>query len=148
MKSTEERIQVLEDLEAIKDLLRKYAFYADQNEQKGKQNVEALAQLFTEDGIWEMPGVAHAEGKEELLVFFQSLSDGNEVLTHYIMPPLIKLEGDKANTLSNLLAYSISKGTDIPISGHSFYDIDYVRTKNGWRMNHLKIKSSFSTQPG
>ena len=147
METLEKRLQRLEDLQAIRDLLSQYAYYADQNEQKGKLHIKELAQLFTNDGIWEMPGVVQATGKEEIIDFFQHLSDEQEVITHYIMPPLITLEGDKANTISNLLAYSIAKGTNIPNSGHSFYDIDYTRTTNGWKMKHLVIKSSFSYAP-
>lgn len=146
MENLEKRIERLEDVEAIKNALTKYAFYADQNKEKGKQNIEELTRLFTDDGIWEMPGIVYAKGIEELRKFFQSLSDGHEVLVHYIAPPLIEIKGDTANTLSNLLVITISKGTNNQVTGHNFYDIDYVKTKDGWKMTHLKLKSSISEQ--
>ncbi|MGH7917200.1 MAG: nuclear transport factor 2 family protein, partial [Candidatus Binataceae bacterium] len=57
MKTLEERVRVLEDIESIKRLKARYCAACDDN-----YNAEAIAALFTEDAIWDGAGLGKAEG--------------------------------------------------------------------------------------
>src|SRR5262249_60271154 len=52
----EQRVQVLEDVNAIRHLKARYAAYCDD-----QYNPEGLAALFTEDAVWESQGLGRFE---------------------------------------------------------------------------------------
>ena len=57
----ERRLQVLEDAEAIRNLKARYAALCDQ-----QYDADRIALLFTEDALWESPGLGRFEGREFL----------------------------------------------------------------------------------
>lgn len=64
MRSLEERIQELEDLEAIRKLKFRYARFADEHD------ADSLAQLFTEDAVWEGGDeFGRHQGQQEIRAF-------------------------------------------------------------------------------
>lgn len=61
----ERRIRVLEDIEAIKKLKARYAYYCDDN-----YDADGIANLFVEDGIWDGGDFGRYQGREEIRKFF------------------------------------------------------------------------------
>ena len=53
----ERRLQVLEDAEAIRNLKARYAALCD-----NQYDADGIAMLFTEDALWESPGLGRFEG--------------------------------------------------------------------------------------
>src|SRR5438067_11911393 len=54
----EQRVQALEDVNAIRHLKARYAAYCDD-----QYNPDAIAALFTEDAVWESQGLGRFEGR-------------------------------------------------------------------------------------
>jgi hypothetical protein len=54
----EQRVQALEDVNAIRYLKARYAAYCDD-----QYNPDGLAALFTEDAVWESEGLGRFEGR-------------------------------------------------------------------------------------
>jgi hypothetical protein len=92
LEALERRIQRLEDLEAIKQLKARYAAYCDAN-----YDADALADLFTEDAIWDGGLLGYNEGREVIRQFFRGSSQRIAFALHYIVSPLIEIDGDTAS---------------------------------------------------
>ena len=60
LENLEKRIKVLEDIEDIKRLKRRYCLYCDDS-----YDADALADLFTEDAVWDGGIRGKSEGREE-----------------------------------------------------------------------------------
>ena len=59
LESLEKRIRVLEDIEEIKKLKHRYCALCDAN-----YNADALAELFTEDAVWDGQERGRNDGRE------------------------------------------------------------------------------------
>ncbi len=60
----ERRLQALEDIEAIRNLKARYAALCDDH-----YDADGIAELFSEDAIWESPTLGHFEGREMIRIF-------------------------------------------------------------------------------
>jgi hypothetical protein len=58
----ERRLQTLEDAEAIRNLKVRYAALCDDH-----YDADGIAALFTEDSVWDSPGLGRFEGREAIL---------------------------------------------------------------------------------
>ena len=77
----EHRIQVLEDIEAIKKLKTRYCAYCDDN-----YDADGLASLFTPDAIWDGGEVlGRCEGREAIRTLFQGSSQRLSFAIHHWM---------------------------------------------------------------
>ena len=70
LEDLERRIGILEDIEDIKRLKRRYCAYCDDN-----YDADALADLFVEDAVWDGGIRGKSVGKEEIRSFFQKAPD-------------------------------------------------------------------------
>src|SRR6266446_10155954 len=61
LERMERRLQALEDAEAIRNLKARYAALCD-----NQYDADGIAMLFTEDALWERPGLGRFEGREAL----------------------------------------------------------------------------------
>jgi ketosteroid isomerase-like protein len=87
----ERRLQVLEDGEAIRNLKARYAALCDQH-----YDADRIAMLFTEDALWESPGLGRFEGREAIRNFFRGASEIFSFAIHYSLNGQIDVEGDTA----------------------------------------------------
>ena len=74
----EQRLQVLEDAEAIRNLKARYAALCDQ-----QYDADRIAMLFTEDALWDSPGLGRFEGREAIRNFFRGASEIFSFAIHY-----------------------------------------------------------------
>ncbi len=101
----EQRIQALEDLEAIKRLKAAYAHAADAkytNDHRKKPQADidhyarVQADLFTEDAVWDgRPQWEHSVGREAF--YAVARTSVWSMATHYFTMPHIEVEGDGAS---------------------------------------------------
>jgi ketosteroid isomerase-like protein len=146
MKSLEERIRVLEDIEAIKQLKARYCAACDDN-----YNADAIAALFTDDAIWDGGGLGVAKGGDEIRKFFRGAPRIFPFAIHHVMNPIIEVEGDSARGQWYLfqpatrLQRSGEQGEPQAVWLAARYDDQYVRTESGWKIKHLKVTAHFLT---
>ena len=143
MDSLEQRIQRLEDIEAIKQLKARYCDAADGGWSKERpgHDWDQLQHLFTEDGVWDgTPISIRAEGHDQLRQMFTGLKK-IKFASHHVLNPQIDVEGDRATAKWHLLAMLTLPFPVGPIATWCvvFYDDICVRTKTGWKFKEMKL---------
>jgi ketosteroid isomerase-like protein len=87
----EQRLRTLEDAEAIRNLKAQYAALCDDH-----YNADGIAALFSEDAIWESPGLGRFEGREQIHQFFRGAGSIFSFAIHYSLNGHIVVDGDTA----------------------------------------------------
>lgn len=146
-RTLEQRIQILEDKDAITRLKGRYCNINDGgwNGIATHHAVEELVNMFTPDGIWDGGPVlnARAEGSEQihqLFTHFQVV----EFVIHNVMNPIIEIDGDTAlGDWHAIITSTSGSGKDrqaMWILGK--YNEEYVRTAEGWKIKSLLFTSA------
>ncbi|MDD5081792.1 MAG: nuclear transport factor 2 family protein [Dehalococcoidales bacterium] len=132
------RVQLLEDMEAIRKLKFRYAEACDDH-----YNADKLAQLFTEGAIWDggqLLGVYR--GKKAIYEYFKNTTIAFAV--HYFISPDIVINGDKAHARWYLWEATTRKD-QIPRLLSGYEDDDYVKVNDQWLQSYLKLTLNFYT---
>lgn len=137
MTTLEQRIQVLEDIEAIRKLKALYCAACDDN-----HNPEKLGPLFAEDATWEATVMGKAEGREAIKAYLAAVGTSGRIRNsaHHAINPVIDVQGDMATGHWRLIMlYTENLGTEQVryqrIIG--WYRESYVRTIEGWKFQTL-----------
>ncbi len=140
------RVQHLEDLEAIRDTWRDYCARLDAEDWTG------LADVFTEDGVVEMVGLAafapqfdgRYQGRETIIGdFYKPVIAGIEgpLSGHLSTNMQIDLQGDEATTLAYF--FEIVGEGQVLIGT---YQHRLRRDSDRWRFAHLRISVRFRSK--
>ena len=130
VSTIEERVQRLEDLEAIRQVAAQYCLLQD------ARRCDELVDLFTPDG--EFHGLRYVKGRSELIAYFSALEEnGLEAFWHYNTNHDIDINGDFAHVESAIFSPQVVSGAAWITAGR--YDDDLVRTDRGWRYTVKKI---------
>lgn len=106
------RLRLLEDREAIRDLIARYGPLADAG------NAEAVAALWHEDGVYAVGGMGEARGREAIAALISGpvhqslLADG---CAHVLTSPAIDLAGDSAVARCHSLVFRHEDGEWAPV---------------------------------
>src|SRR5882757_8807385 len=92
LERLERRLQALEDAEAIRNLKARYAALCDDN-----YNANGIAALFTEDAVWDSPGLGRFEGRDAIRDFFRGAGGIFSFAIHYSLNGQIHVDGDTAH---------------------------------------------------
>ena len=141
MPSLEERLQSLEDVEAIRRLKMHYARFCDAG-----YDPSGIASLFTEDGIWDgRPQFGKAEGRANIERFFAGASEALTYARHYIVAPLIEVAADGQSATGSwyLIQPATLRGQPVWLAG-SYADA-YVKQEGEWRFRSLRVTFDFMT---
>jgi hypothetical protein len=136
----ERRLQVLEDMESIRQLRARYCQACDDD-----HNPDAVAACFIENGLWEAPnhGV-HARGRAAIRDHIGGVRDSGRMRrpAHMVMNPIIAVDGDRATGQWRLMMMYSSP----PVAGKAqfyriigLYDDVYVRDGGGWLFERLSV---------
>lgn len=136
----ERRIQRLEDIEAIKVLKARYADACDRN-----YDVDTLASLFAEDAIWDGGLFGVHEGREAIRTFFEGVPSDIPFAMHYMMNPIIEVDGDEATGNWYLFQTCTFAEGNQAIFGAGRYDERYRRIDGDWKFSRLTLTSIFWT---
>jgi uncharacterized protein (TIGR02246 family) len=91
--SLEERLQRLEDRDAIHQLFIDYGHHLDAG------NVDAYADLFAEDGEVLLGPMGRTQGRENIRALMASILEGRVGSSyHVISSPVVQLNGDEATS--------------------------------------------------
>ena len=124
MASIEERIQVLEDKDAIRELTAKYCYAVV------RKDSQALVNMFTEDGEFHMAPVMEFCGREALTELYTSKIE--EVAPKpFIQNHVIKINGDTASGNCAVEIRLTDDGKAVTACGH--YDDIYRKVDGEWK---------------
>jgi ketosteroid isomerase-like protein len=133
--SADRTLRDLADLEAIRDLARRYAHYVWQND------LEALADLFAEDGSMDPGTRPPIVGRAALLSGFREMLTAGSTFLPFIQQHVVDLDGDDATGTCYIDLRAQVNGESM--IGAGWYDDRYVRTAAGWRFQTRKITLRF-----
>lgn len=141
MQSLEDRIRVLEDIEAIRKLKAKYCAACDAD-----HNPDLLGPLFAEDATWEATVMSKAVGREAIKQLLGAVGTSGRIRNsaHHAINPIIEVNGDEATGHWRLIMlYTENPGGD---QGNGqvryqriigWYRETYVRKAEGWLFKSL-----------
>ncbi len=141
MPSVEERLQQLEDVEAIRRLKLRYARFCDAGYDAG-----GIASLFAEDGVWDgRPTFGKAEGRAKIERFFAGASEALTYARHYIVAPLIDVAADGRSATGSwyLIQPATLRGQPVWLAGS--YDDAYVKREGEWLFRSVRVTFDFMT---
>jgi ketosteroid isomerase-like protein len=139
-RDLETRIRRLEDLEAIRQLKARYCRLCDDG-----YDADRLADLFTEDALWDGGMLGKAEGREKIRRFFQRSPEVIPFSVHMVMNPLLSVEGDTASGTWYLFQACSYAPENAALWGSARYDEEYVRVGEEWKFSRLRLTSFFWT---
>ena len=143
----EARIRMLEDIEAIKQLMWDYTYCLDYGE------LDEVLDKFLDDAKMEvrMRGAEEGklaalegryEGKEAIKGLFGSVLPEKDRFSfaHLIVNPVVTVEGEKARGTFYLLEMG---GGERAMWGQGRYDMEYVKVGGKWRISHFRFLWNF-----
>lgn len=136
-KSLEERIRILEDIEAISKLKSTYCNTVDRGFAREKRAAETIENIFVKDGIWDAGLYRSGVGWEGIRAALKSPEELPFGL-HMVMNPVIDVDGDTATGQWHLLMMMTLPGSKAQW-GAAIYNDEFVRTPEGWRFKSIRI---------
>ena len=127
------RIQMLEDVEAIKRLKAEYCDICDD-----KHNQDRIVSIFAEDGIWEGKGVGRAQGHAEIRQLFKRFEEQISFSQHNVFNPRIEVSGNEAKGIWYFLGPFTFRKDNKPYWLAARYEDDYVKLGGQWKIKHLR----------
>lgn len=130
MAKAEDRLQRLEDTEAIRNLLARYGPLAD----AGRS--DQVAALWSEDGEYEIGGFGHAHGRTQVAAMIDApfhrklMAEG---CAHILTAPAIDLDGASATAINHSFVLR-RQGEDWQVWRVSANRWELTRTGLGWRV--------------
>lgn len=121
----EQRGQELADTLAIREVLDEYCLRLELNP------FEEWLELFTDDTVYEVFRRT-LNGKKEMAAMLSQAPDG----VHIGGPARIEVDGDVAETVQNYAFYA----DDPQFSNQGWYYRTLVRTAEGWKISHTRVK--------
>ena len=128
-------MSVLEDKDAIRETMAAYCHALD------ACRFADVAGLFAEDAVWTTD-YGEAKGRKAIEELFRSVvpvkGEGPQ-RKHYITNIIIKVDGDRASSVSDYLVVR-EKGSDlIPVMGGTYRD-QWVREHGTWRFARKELQ--------
>ena len=140
LADTKKRLQVLEDIEAIKKLKAYYNQACDNG-----YDVKMMKEIFTEDAVWDGgKELGLHKGKKAVLEFMEQVGKGFIFAVHYFVVPDITVDGDKAwGHWYMWMAATLAGNKAVWLAGYE--DDKYIKTDGRWWQNYMKLTLLFQT---
>ncbi len=124
---------MLEEKDAIRDLLARYCFHFDAGE------LEQWIELFTPDGVFDLGPRGRISGHDGLREFLQVLPlvDGLPMTRHYVTNSIIDIDGDRATARSYVMVLGPGERVAIGVAGR--YEDEIVKLAGQWRFKQRKV---------
>ena len=137
--SISQRIQSLEDKEAVKDITYRYALYINQGWNGMQTNPDALREVLAEDAVWGSSQMnIHEIGIDNIIGSLREETKTVLFAMHSYSNPVIRVSGSTAT--GNWLFWVVSKlAKDTTNQVFMSQDIQYVRLEDGWRIQEVKL---------
>ena len=126
---------ILEDKDAIRELLHQYCFCMDEG------RFTELAALFADDGAWIAP-YRVARGPADIAAWLSRSVPPSPKRMHYVMNSIISVTGDTAAAKSNyLVVVEGPGGPEASVCGT--YADQLVRWEDGWKFQRRELIHAF-----
>jgi hypothetical protein len=133
-QTSDQRLQRLEDIEALRQLKFRYCAYCD-----GGYDAILLTPLFTDDAIWDGGPLGYAAGHKAIFDFFANCSKRVPFAIHHVTNPIIEVAGDVATGEWQLWQPTIfAQGERAMWMAARYYDV-CRRVDGKWQFAHVKI---------
>jgi SnoaL-like domain len=96
--TVEQRLQILEDIQAITELKASYCNAADGGWDRPSHDADKVASLFVEGGVWDAGEIGRGEGREAIRALFNGFKRFPFAF-HRVSNPVIKVQGDTATNI-------------------------------------------------
>ena len=145
MSSVEQRVGVLEDIEAIKQLKGRYCAACDGGWEGPTHDAEALAAMFAEDAVFaEHGGGEPARGRAEIAAMMGNFRAALPFGVHFITNDRVTVDGDRAEGRWYVLIPAVLDGKSVCYGG--IYRDELVRGEDGWRFSEVNYRTVFLTE--
>lgn len=107
---------------------------------------------FTDDGVWEVPGIGKFTGRSEIEPVMAAFVAQMDYFIQLNTPAIINIAGDSATARSVIRECGKFKGKNEALEVLGFYNDELVRTAEGWKFSQRSFKSAgmqrFALLPG
>jgi hypothetical protein len=133
-----QRVQRLEDIEAIKDITARYAAAVNKGWNGKTLDLDALPSIFATDvRVTDRDMGIAAEGLDTIVAGLPESTSMVEFSMHSFLNPVITVDANTA-TGSWLMWIASIIGND-PRAVYMSADITYIRTDQGWRIQSIEF---------
>jgi uncharacterized protein (TIGR02246 family) len=140
MEDLQARLRKLRDIDEIKLLKARYAAACDRN-----YDADAVAELFTEDAVWDGGKFGKAEGRENIRRFFHHAPALFSFAIHNVMNAQIEVDGARATGVWHLIQPATCEPGRQAVWLAAVYHDEYALIGGKWLFKHLKVESNFLT---
>ena len=153
VKTLEERITRLEDIEAIKNLKAFYGLWGDRkytadHQRKPQNELDEAARMqtsvFTEDAIWDA-GEQFGSQKGREAIFENSRSGPWRFATHMFLSPVIEVHGSTAHGDWVIWQTATLEKNNQSVFLNATTSDDYVKVDGRWFISRTVFKLKFMT---
>ena len=127
-------MSILEDKDAIRELLARYCFHFDNGE------FEEWLQLFTGDAVFDLGARGRFTGHEDLRRFLRTipLIGGLPMMRHCVMNSIITVDGGRATARSYVVVIAGgAAAVGVTIAGR--YEDGLIKSAGVWRFGERKV---------
>lgn len=136
----EARMTALEDVEAIKQLMFKYAYSVDAKEW------DDVVSYFADDASINFGAVGKGVGKEQIAKFFKEvIPSRNSFTRHVVINPVIEVHGNTAKGRWYFVVPATDRPTNTAVWVAGRYDNEYVKRNGVWKFSLMGATFFFRT---
>ena len=136
------RLQILEDIEAIKQLKARYCAFCDDD-----YDPDGIASLFTENGTWDGGTTfGRCEGRDGIKRHFTGATKRVSIARHQVMNPIIEVDGDSATGQWYLFQPCTDAPSNTALWLAATYHDTYRRADGNWLFETVEIDVDFFTR--
>ena len=141
LQALEREVRRLADIEEIKKLKAEYCFHADDG-----YDADALADLYTEDAIWDGGKLfGKYQGREAIKRFTAGISRHIVFAVHAVLTPHLEVKGDTGKGTWYLIQAATMGKDSQAVWGMAKYTEKYARVDGRWKFKHIKVAFQFFT---
>jgi ketosteroid isomerase-like protein len=131
LQELEKRVQVLEDLQEIMELQRRYMYAFDNHE------FDAIIDCYSENAAVQIRHDPLLKGKSEIAKLYKTRGKGmGKNDAHFVSQPVITLNGDQAKAYWNVCIL-FSEPSFGWVQGRN--DVEYIKEDGKWKFSYLKF---------
>ena len=136
--SLQQRIQRLEDIEAIKKLTATYALYVNKGWNEKAVDFDKLPLVFSENARWRSAAISvDVSGLANIVEMLKKGTASVDFAMHSFTNPIIEVDG--ATATGNWLLWVGVKTGNSANEVFQSEEISYVREASGWRIASINL---------